>query len=63
MNFAAYIQRQKSLIRSRHVGEEFLVCGAGVTPVPVRSSDKIFEELSRMKGLNTEERSKEKQVC
>ncbi|MBO5328854.1 MAG: hypothetical protein J6B04_06750 [Clostridia bacterium] len=54
MNFTAYIQRQKLLIRERHVGEEFLMVGNGATPV--RSSDEIFEELDNMQGLNTKER-------
>ena len=54
MTFSVYIQRQKSLIRSRHEGEEFLsVCG---NTVKLNSADDILKELDSLKGLNTAER-------
>ena len=50
MTFTAYIQRQKGIIRSRH--EETEKCET----VKLTESEKIFKELSSMKGLNTKER-------
>ncbi len=54
MTFSAYIQRQKGIIRSRHEGEVYLT-QKGET-VKLTESEKIFKELSAMKGLNTKER-------
>lgn len=54
MNFTAYIERQKSLIRGRHIGETYLLQKEESMPVSV--SEKILEELSSMRGLNTRER-------
>lgn len=54
MNFIAYIERQKGLIRERHEGETFLLDKGEV--IPVTESDKLFAELDRVKGLNTRER-------
>lgn len=55
MNFAAYIQKQKCAIRSRHEGETYLIYSDGV--VPVRSTEEILRELDGLKGLNKEERA------
>lgn len=54
MNFTAYIERQKSIIRSRHEGETFLIEKGEV--IPVSESEKLLSELSRLKGLNKRER-------
>ncbi|MBD5583953.1 MAG: hypothetical protein HDQ88_02640 [Clostridia bacterium] len=54
MNFTAYIERQKTLIRERHEGETFLIEKGEV--IPLTESDKLFAELAEMKGLNTRER-------
>lgn len=54
MNFTAYIERQKSLIRGRHIGETYLLHKEESMPVSV--SEKILAELSSMRGLNTRER-------
>lgn len=54
MNFAAYIERQKSLIRSRHMGETFLI-EKGET-IPVYDSERLLCELDNMRGLNKRER-------
>ena len=54
MNFTAYIERQKGLIRQRHEGELFLLDKGEV--IPVTESDKLFAELDKVKGLNTRER-------
>lgn len=54
MNFTAYIERQKNLIRHRHDGETYLINKEGV--IPVTESDKILFELSNLKGLNKRER-------
>ncbi len=54
MNFTAYIERQKSLIRERHEGELFLMEKGEV--IPLSESEKLFAELSKIKGLNTRER-------
>jgi len=54
MNFTAYIERQKGLIRERHEGELFLLEKGEV--IPVSESDKLFAELEKVKGLNTRER-------
>ena len=54
MNFAAYIQRQKNLIRSRHEGETYLIEDGELIHVP--DSDKLFVELDSLAGLNVFER-------
>ncbi|MCI8734076.1 MAG: hypothetical protein HFE40_00785 [Clostridia bacterium] len=54
MNFTAYIERQKSLIRERHEGELFLMEKGEV--ILLSESEKLFAELSKIKGLNTRER-------
>ncbi len=54
MNFTAYIERQKVLIRERHEGELFLLDKGEV--IPMSESDKLFAELDKVKGLNTRER-------
>lgn len=54
MNFTAYIERQKNLIRHRHDGETYLIEKGEVTPLS--ESDKILCELSDLKGLNKRER-------
>lgn len=53
MTFTAYIERQKSLIRSRHEAEE-----DGVFKEENRYADTqtLFKELCSFKGLNTAER-------
>ena len=54
MNFTAYIERQKRIIRQRHEGEVFLMHRGEV--IPVDDSEKLLKELSSLKGLNTRER-------
>ena len=54
MNFTAYIQRQKNLIRSRHEGETFLIENGELIPIPDR--EKLLSELDSMCGLNVFER-------
>lgn len=49
MTFTAYIQRQKSLIRSRREDEQ-------PRREELRDTDRLMGELSSLKGLNTEER-------
>ena len=55
MNFTAYIERQKGLIRSRRDEETFLLEKGEV--VPVSNSEKLFAELDKSRGLNTLERA------
>ena len=54
MNFTAYIERQKNIIRGRHEGETFLLEKGEV--IPLSESEKLLSELSRLKGLNKRER-------
>lgn len=54
MNYMAYIERQKRIIRQRHEGEVFLMHRGEV--IPMDNSEKLLEELSNLKGLNTRER-------
>lgn len=56
MNFAAFIQRKKNIIRARHEGELYLM--EGPRAVEVRSTETIFAELDGLKGLNVAERGK-----
>jgi len=55
MNFSAYIERQKNIIRRRHEGETYLMHKGEV--ISVSESDRILSELSNMRGLNTRERT------
>lgn len=55
MSLKAYIERQKSIIRSRHDGEEYLI-DKGET-FRLDGSERILKELAGMKGLNTFERT------
>ena len=55
MNFTAYIQRQKTIIRSRHTGETFLISGGEAFPLP--DTEKLLSELDAMRGLNKRERT------
>ncbi len=55
MNFTAYIERQKNLIRSRHEGETFLSQNGEITLVS--ETERLFSEISGLKGLNTGERT------
>ncbi len=50
MTFTAYIQRQKSLIRSRREDEQ-------PRREELHDTDRLMGELSSLKGLNTEERT------
>ena len=54
MTFTAYIQRQKNIIRNRHEGETFLLERGEVTRLD--ESQRLLQNLSRRKGLNTRER-------
>lgn len=56
MNFLAYVERQKRLIRERHEGEEYLFQDGEA--IPLDETHKILCELYKMKGLNTKERMK-----
>lgn len=56
MNFTAYIERQKRIIRTRHEGETFLIEKGEY--IPVNETEKLFSELDRSVGLNTRERMK-----
>ncbi len=52
MTFTAYIERQKSLIRSRHDTEEIRTVEESVS----YDTETLLKELSSFKGLNTAER-------
>ena len=54
MTFTAYIERQKNLIRKRHEGETYLVEKGEI--ISLNDSEKLFCELSAIKGLNKAER-------
>ena len=54
MNFTAYIERQKSIIRKKHEGEEFLMHRGEVIPMDER--EKLLKELANLGGLNKSER-------
>lgn len=56
MNFTAYIERQKNLIRRRHEGEVQLLQGGEV--VASSRTEILLYELTELKGLNTPERQK-----
>ena len=55
MTFTAYIQRQKSLIRSRREGEIYTKREREEI-LPEYDTETLFGELSALKGLNTAER-------
>ena len=57
MTFTAYIQRQKSLIRSRREGEPCAKTEREEV-MPEYDTETLFGELSAMKGLNTAERQR-----
>lgn len=54
MNFTAYIERQKNLIRSRHEDANFLI----EKDQPLPDTDKLLNELDSLRGLNVFERVK-----
>ena len=56
MTFTAYIQRQKSLIRSRREHETVCVQRERGEMLPEYDTDKLIGDLTSLKGLNTEER-------
>jgi len=56
MNFTAYIERQKRLIRSRHEGETFLLDKGEI--ISVSETERMLAEISSLKGLNTRERTR-----
>ncbi len=53
MNFYAYVQRQKNIIRERHVGETYLIIKG--TPTKIRSTEELFYELDNLEGLKRKE--------
>ena len=55
MTFTAYIQRQKSLIRSRQGIESKAVFKE---IAPEYSTEQLLDELINLKGLNTAERQR-----
>ncbi|MCD8371974.1 MAG: hypothetical protein LUD27_01585 [Clostridia bacterium] len=54
MTFATYVERQKNIIRERHLGEEHFVIGG--QEVPVKTREQLLGEIEGMKGLNKAER-------
>lgn len=60
MTFTAYIQRQKSLIRSRREVEITRVYREEI--LPEYDTDTLLDELTSFKGLNTAERQKYLQI-
>ena len=54
MTFTAYIERQKSLIRSRHETE--VDCRFSEGEPVYADTQTLLDELSSFKGLNTAER-------
>ena len=57
MTFTAYIQRQKSLIRSRREVEPYAKIEREEI-MPEYDTETLFGELSALKGLNTAERQR-----
>ena len=57
MTFTAYIQRQKSLIRSRN-GIQAMPKAYREQITPEYSTEELFGHLSSIKGLNTAERQR-----
>lgn len=60
MTFTAYIQRQKSLIRSRRDIE--IIDTRREEIAAEYDTDKLFDDLSSFKGLNTAERQRYSKV-
>ena len=64
MTFSAYIQRQKSLIRSRNGGSPSIINrrveGAPKRDIilPEYDTKALLDELNSLKGLNTAERQR-----
>lgn len=54
MNFTAYIERQKNIIRRRHEGEVQLLQNGEV--VASSRTEVLLFELTQLKGLNKSER-------
>lgn len=54
MNFTAYIERQKNIIRRRHEGEVQLLKNGEV--VASSRTEVLLFELTQLKGLNKSER-------
>lgn len=54
MNFMAYIERQKAIIRRRHEGEIFLIENGEA--IRLDESERLLYDLDAMKGLNKAER-------
>lgn len=54
MSFAAYIQKQKDLIRNRREGATYLIENGEMVTVP--DTDKLLSELDSLCGLNVLER-------
>ena len=54
MTFTAYIQRQKSLIRSRNGMRPVVMRREQI--IPEYDTEALLEHLQSLKGLNTEER-------
>lgn len=55
MNYTAYIQRQKNLIRTRHYGEVYF--SDGVEEYSLSEVEELLRELDNLKGLNKTERA------
>ena len=60
MTFTAYIQRQKSLIRSRREGDRPAFMREQI--VPDCDTQSLLNELISLKGLNTAERQRYSKV-
>lgn len=64
MTFSAYIQRQKSLIRSRNGGSPIIINFMADSPtrrdiiLPEYDTKALLDELNSLKGLNTAERQR-----
>ena len=63
MTFTAYIQRQKSLIRSRRAGEqreqrEEVIADCETEKFCGCNTEKLIDDLILLKGLNTAERER-----
>lgn len=54
MNFIAYIQRQKNIIRLRHKGQTFLIENGEL--ISISDTEKLLSELDSLCGLNVLER-------
>ena len=56
MTFTSYIERQKSIIRSRHEGEMYY--SNQNQDIRATESERIFAELISLGGLNKRERQR-----